>query len=579
LTPIRFRSGPRGFPPAAELLAPAAHLYEECDPSDGQRGDETADEDVPPSDEHGREGEAEREQRRPQDPDTGSRLHGCIVRGADESRSILVLGDCECRTGAHSQWVIRGSADPSSVRGMTAVDVSPEERKARGRACRSETPRSSHGEWKPPPERVDPVAVLQAQAKTRLPELVPVRHQRMLVSPFTFYRGAAAIMAADLAHTPNSGITVQCCGDAHLANFGGFESPERVLVFDINDFDETLPGPWEWDVKRLVASFAIAAQDREFDEKIACDAVTEATRSYRTAMQQFAQMRNLDVWYARLDVQATIARWRSELTPTEVKQLEKGAAKAVSKNSLKAFSKLTEIVNGEPHIISDPPLIVRVRDLVPDADVGAFNDLMQRWLASYAMSLETDRRRLLDSYRFVDFALKVVGVGSVGTRCFIALFLGRDDNDPLFLQIKEAEASVLEPYLAPSAYEQHGARVVHGQRYVQAASDIFLGWAREKGVDDVARDFYIRQLWDGKVSADLTTMPPSQLRMYGRMCGWTLARAHARSGDRVAIAGYLGSSEVFDRAMVEFALSYAEQNARDYETVAAAAAEGRIPVA
>ena len=459
-----------------------------------------------------------------------------------------------------------------------ATDVDPAERAARGRAARRSTPRSSHGDWVPGADRRDPVAVLEEQAVTRVPELVPLRHERMLASPFAFYRGAAAIMAGDLAETPGSGIRVQCCGDAHLANFGGFQSPERSLVFDINDFDETLPGPWEWDVKRLVASVAIAARDRGFDEALGRQAVTEASRSYREAMREFAAMRNLDVWYARLDVQSILDRWRSEVTRSAVKQVERIAAKAPSKNSLKAFAKLTERVGNEIRIVSDPPLLVRLDDLLPPGTADAAQKKLDTQLRTYARSLNDDRRRILESYRVVDVARKVVGVGSVGTRCWIVLMLGRDDSDPLFLQVKEAEASVLEPFEAKSAFRQHGERVVSGQRMMQAASDIFLGWDHGAMLDDIDRHFYVRQLWDGKVSADLTTMPPERLPVYGGMCGWTLARAHARSGDRIAIAAYLGSGDIFDQAMVEFAYRYAAQNERDYAAVSEAAREGRLPV-
>jgi uncharacterized protein (DUF2252 family) len=457
--------------------------------------------------------------------------------------------------------------------------VDPAERAARGRGARSTSPRSGHGEWAPNASRRDPVAVLQAQAHTRVPELVPLRHERMLASPFAFYRGAAAIMAGDLVDTPNSGIRVQCCGDAHLVNFGGFESPERSLVFDINDFDETLPGPWEWDVKRLVASIAIAAQDRDFDDMLARRAVAETTRSYREAMREFATMPNLAVWYAHLDVQSIVDRWRSQVARGEAKRVERLAAKAPAKNSLKAFAKLTERVGDRIRIVSDPPLVVPLAELLPAADAEGVQGKLNAQFRSYTRSLTDDRRKILESYRVVDVARKVVGVGSVGTRCWIVLMLGRDDRDPLFLQIKQAEASVLEPFVAKSTFRQHGERVVSGQRMMQAASDIFLGWDHGNLLDDIDRHFYVRQLWDGKISADLTTMPPALLPVYGGMCGWTLARAHARSGDRIAIAAYLGSGDIFDRAMVEFAFRYAAQNTRDYEAVAAAAREGDIPVA
>jgi uncharacterized protein (DUF2252 family) len=453
-----------------------------------------------------------------------------------------------------------------------------QERANRGRAGRQTAPRRSHGEWNAPADRPDPVAMLQQQATTRVPDLIPVRHQRMLVSPFTFYRGAAAIMAADLANTPTSGIVVQACGDAHLANFGGFSSPERRIVFDINDFDETLPAPWEWDVKRLATSFAIAAQDREFDDTLQRNLVAQVAAGYRIAMREFAAMRDLDVWYSHLDIENALARWSAELTKSEIKQVHRNVMKAESKNSLKAFAKLTETVDGRPRIINDPPLIVRFENL-PDAVITEHDHPLQefdRILREYAATLLPDRRQLLERYQLVDLARKVVGVGSVGTRCFIALLLGRDDDDPLFLQVKQAEASVLERYAGAAVQENHGQRVVEGQRLVQASSDIFLGWTRVTAVNGESRDYYIRQLWDGKVSLDLTTVEPAKLAAYAQMCGWTLARAHARSGDRIAIASYLGGSDVFDRAMVQFALSYAAQNVRDYDAATAAVRDGRL---
>jgi len=452
----------------------------------------------------------------------------------------------------------------------------PTERAARGRTERRSVPRSSHAEWAPAADRPDPVHVLEIQAESRVPELVPLRHERMLVSPFTFYRGTAAIMARDLAHTPVSRIAVQCCGDAHLANFGGFESPERTLMFDINDFDETLPGPWEWDIKRLATSFVIASQDRAFTDRVAARAATAAARTYREAMREFATKRDLEVWYARLDVQGIIDRWRRNVSTDELKRFERNAAKATSKNSLKALAKLTEVVDGRVQIKRDPPLLVRMSELLPADQVDSMMDQMRDSIRSYSQTLPHDRRRLLARYRIVDIARKVVGVGSVGTRCWIALLLGRDDDDPLFLQIKEAQASVLEPYAGKSEYSQPGQRVVEGQRLMQAASDIFLGWDEAEAVDGVVRSFYVRQLWDGKASADLARMPSSLLVAYGQLCGWTLARAHARSGDRIAIGAYLGSSTAFDNAIVEFAFKYAAQNARDYDAASAAARSGRL---
>lgn len=450
------------------------------------------------------------------------------------------------------------------------VHLDVDQRVAIGRAARAAVRRSSHAAWDPPPDRIDPFDLLGAQEVSRVPELVPVRHERMLVSPFTFYRGAAVIMAADLGSQPDSGLRVQACGDAHLANFGGFASPERALQFDINDFDETNPGPFEWDVKRLVTSFEIAARSLSFTDKEKRVTVNTVVRSYRDAMVQFAVMPNLDVWYAHLDVERVFDQYRSEATPEDIKRFEKNLAKAQSKDNLKAFAKLTERVDGEYRIKSDPPLIVSLGDLFD----GEEEENLRAWIAdrlrAYRRSLQPDRRHLLESYRMVDFGRKVVGVGSVGTRCWIALMLGRDDADPLFLQIKEAEASVLEPYAGRSGFASHGQRVVEGQRLLQASSDILLGWFRTPGLDGVERDYYVRQLWDWKFSADIDSMTPATLGIYGRLCGWTLARGHARSGDRVAIGAYLGSGESFDKAIGEFAVAYADQNEQDYATVKAA---------
>jgi uncharacterized protein (DUF2252 family) len=453
--------------------------------------------------------------------------------------------------------------------------LDPEQRAAIGRDARAAVRRSSHAEWVPPADRRDPFALLSAQETTRVEDLVPVRHERMMVSPFTFYRGAAVLMAADLGSQPDSGLRVQACGDAHLANFGGFASPERALQFDINDFDETSHGPFEWDVKRLVTSFEIAARSLSFTEKEKRSVVNTVVRSYRDAMAQFAPMTNLDVWYAHLDVEKVFDEYRSEATPEDIKRFEKNLAKAQSKDNLKALAKLTEQVDGQYRIKSDPPLIISLSDLFG----GDGEDDLRTWLAdrlrSYRKSLQPDRRHLLESYRMVDFGRKVVGVGSVGTRCWIALMLGRDDADPLFLQIKEAEASVLEPYAGRSGFANHGQRVVEGQRLLQASSDIMLGWIRTEGLDGVERDYYVRQLWDWKFSADIDAMTPATLGIYARLCGWTLARGHARSGDRIAIAAYLGSGQSFDKAIGEFAIAYADQNDRDYASVAAALKDTR----
>jgi uncharacterized protein (DUF2252 family) len=450
------------------------------------------------------------------------------------------------------------------------------ERAERGKRARAEVPRSSHAKFEPPSDRPDPVDLLEAQAKTRVPELVPIRYGRMLVSPFTFYRGAAKIMASDLSYTPRSGLTAQCCGDAHLSNFGVFASPERKLVFDINDFDETLPGPWEWDVKRLCASMLIGARDNGFAARDQDVIVLDTVGQYRAAMRQFATMNNLDVWYAHMEIESVLQEFAGQLKTKQVKRTEKTLAKARTRDSMSAFSKLTQRVNGSAEIVDQSPLIVPVRVLAPDRKDEIMEDLHQL-LRLYRSTLQHDRRVLLEEFELTDFARKVVGVGSVGTRAWIGLLFGRDVEDPLFLQMKEAEASVLEEYLEPSEFANHGERVVAGQHLMQATSDIFLGWVHvDSGLDGQARDFYGRQLKDWKGSAEIEQMVPSGLSAYGRLCGWTLARAHARSGDRVAIASYLGGGEVFDRAMLEFSRAYADQNERDYKRLAAAVKSGRI---
>jgi uncharacterized protein (DUF2252 family) len=450
------------------------------------------------------------------------------------------------------------------------------ERAARGKAARVEVPRSMHARWEPPTVRRDPVATLEEQAQTRVPELVPIRHGRMLVSPFTFYRGSAALMAADLAGAPQTGLWVQLCGDAHLSNFGTFAAPDRRLVFSVNDFDETLPGPFEWDVRRLVASFAVAGRDQGFEASDRRPVNLAVTRSYREAMRGFAQMRTLDLWYARLDVDDLAQRWLAKATPKQRKRFEHNRAKAGAKDSRRAAARLTQVIDGRPRIISDPPLITPIEELLtPDARAH-FEHTVQRVLRSYARSLTNDRRRLLERFRYADSARKVVGVGSVGTRAWIVLLLGADDDDALFLQFKEAQPSVLEPFLGQSAFANHGQRVVEGQRMMQAAGDIMLGWFRTPGLDGSERDFYIRQLWDGKGSALVEMMEPSALAEYARVCGWTLAKAHARSGDALAISAYLGSGDTFDRAMASFAEDYADQNERDYAAFREAVAGGRL---
>jgi uncharacterized protein (DUF2252 family) len=452
------------------------------------------------------------------------------------------------------------------------------ERIAKGKAARREVPRSSHGIYQPPATRPSPVEVLERQAQTRLPGLVPIRYGRMLVSAFTFYRGAALIMAGDLAATPRSGLIAQCCGDAHLSNFGAFASPERRLVFDINDFDETLHGPWEWDLKRLSTSMLIAARDNGFRRRDQDQIVLETVREYRTAMAMFAGMGNLDVWYASLDLDRLVAEHEQDAQGRVVKRTKAMLAKARTRDSTSAFSKLAHQVDGRAEIVSDPPLIVPMEDYtaVPRAESI---DLLHNLLRRYRASLDFDRRTLLEQYEIADFALKVVGVGSVGTRAFIVLLVGRDGRDPLFLQAKEAEASVFEEFVGRSRFRNHGQRVVTGQRLMQASSDIFLGWVTNKeGIDGRRHDYYVRQLRDWKGSAAIEEMVPQGMTAYGRLCGWTLARAHARTGDRVAIAAYLGKSDVFDRAILEFSKVYAEQNDQDYSELQAAVQSGRIVV-
>ena len=451
----------------------------------------------------------------------------------------------------------------------------PDERAARGKAARADVPRKVHGEWEPAQIRPDPVDLLEQQGATRVPELVPIRYGRMLVSPFTFFRGAAFLMAADLAGSPRTGLHAQLCGDAHLSNFGGYAAPDRGLVFDINDFDETLPGPFEWDVKRLVASFAVAGRDRGFDERQRQAINLAVSAAYRQAMAAFASMRTMDVWYTRIDVEELMNRAALEVGAKAMTRFEKNVAKARTRDSLAAFAKLTELADGEPRIRNNAPLIVRVEEL--PGGVEAL-EAQRALIRQYRRTLPGDRRHLLERFRLVDTARKVVGVGSVGTRAYILLFLGRDDRDPLFLQMKEAQSSVLEPFLGKTRYRNLGQRVVEGQRLMQAASDMMLGWIHAVGLDGLERDFYIRQLWDSKGSAQVELMEPKTMEAYARLCGQTLARAHARSGDSVAISSYLGTSDVFDRALAAFAEVYADQTERDYEGLKAAADSGRIEV-
>ena len=460
----------------------------------------------------------------------------------------------------------------------TAGRLTPAERVARGKAARAEVPRDTHAVFDPPKDRPDPIALLEEQAQTRVPELVPIRWGRMMVSPFTYYRGAALPMASDLATTPVSGLAVQACGDAHLSNFGLFGSAERRLVFDVNDFDETLPGPWEWDVKRLAASLEVAARENGFPTKQRREVVLAAVSRYRQAMRQFAGMTDLDVWYASADVTALRAQFDSRLQERQRKALDKGLTKARTRDSMQSLAKLTRMVDGRPRIISDPPLLVPVEELIPAETARAdLEGELANLVGKYQRTLETDRRYLLQQFEFCDMARKVVGVGSVGTRCWIVLMLGRDESDPLFLQVKEAEASVLSRFVGTSKYANQGQRVVAGQRLMQAASDIFLGWQRiEAGFDGRSRDFYVRQLRDWKLSVEVEFLRPEGLQLYAALCGWTLARAHARSGDRIAIGAYLGGTDVFDRAIAKFAAAYADQNERDHRALLDAVKSGRI---
>jgi uncharacterized protein (DUF2252 family) len=447
-----------------------------------------------------------------------------------------------------------------------------------GRAARRAAPRGSHAEFEPAADRSDPVELLERQARTRVPELVPIRYGRMLTSPFAFYRGAAAIMAEDLASTPRSGLLVQCCGDAHLSNFGVFGSPDRRLVFDLNDFDETLAGPWEWDLKRLAVSMLIAAQSNGFRKRDQRRVVLECVADYRRAMASFATMGNLAVWYSRFEIESLLAQYGEQLNPRGLKRTRKALAKARTKDSMSALSKLTRVVDGELRIVDDPPLIVPIDRLARGRERGRILAELRRILDAYRDSLPAERRPLFDQFRLADFARKVVGVGSVGTRSWIALLLGPVGDEPLFLQIKEAQPSVLEDHAGPSEFPNQGERVVVGQRLMQASSDIFLGWLRAGANGGEPRDYYGRQLKDWKASAEIDQMLPEGLAVYGRICAWTLARAHARTGDRVAIAAYLGGSDRFDQALLAFSQAYAEQNERDFRALEAAAESERIPV-
>lgn len=464
----------------------------------------------------------------------------------------------------------------TAVRRRTPAHLSPRERAERGRAARKRAPRSGHAGFEAVRARPDPVAVVDAQSQTRVPELVPIRYGRMTESPFRFYRGAAAIMAGDLATTPVSGITAQLCGDAHLLNFRLLGSPERHLVFDINDFDETLPGPWEWDVKRLAASLVIAGRENGYSRKERSMIVRAAVRSYRERMRVFAGMGNLDVWYSRADMEELQPLADRRLSAKGRHRLSRMMTKARTRDSIQAFEKLTRQQDGDRRFAPDPPLVVPVDDLLRGAEHDRLVRDLGKLVDRYGRSLSTERRQLLRQYRVVDIARKVVGVGSVGTRCWILLLLGKDDSDPLILQAKEADHSVLAEHVGESEYNNQGQRVVAGQRLMQAVGDVFLGWDRVLGPDGIQRDFYIRQLHDWKGIVVPQVMVPNGMRVFAELCGATLARAHARSGDRIAIAAYLGGGPVFDNAVSDFAESYADQNERDHAALVTAVKKGRV---
>jgi len=460
------------------------------------------------------------------------------------------------------------------ARATTSENLSRPDRAALGKDARSHTPLESQAEFRPDARR-DPIGLLLGQAKTRVPELVPIRHGRMLVSPFAYFRGAALPMAADLATTPTAGLRVQLCGDAHLANFGAFASPERDLVFDVNDFDETLPGPFEWDVKRLAASLAVAGRDNGFQRKARRKIVLASAQAYRTALRRFAKMPFLDVWYEHLDIQRALDDVQSQLKAKRVRATQALITKARTHDSMQALDKLTTLTDGQRQIISEPPTIEPVEEIYPNEQATTISKQIDSVLRKYKRTLVSDRRHLLDQFRMIQVARKVVGVGSVGTRAWIAL-MEAEGTEPLFLQAKEAEESVLANFCGRSRYANQGERVVAGQHLMQAESDIFLGWTRATGPDGVERDFYIRQLKDWKMSAPIEQMIPSGMTAYARLCGWTLARAHARSGDRIALASYLGRTETFDRAIADFAEIYADQNDQDFAAFQDAARKGTV---
>ncbi len=480
-----------------------------------------------------------------------------------------------------SQSTSGPGGSPRLARARRNVHLTVDERVARGKEARQAAPRAAHGDWEPAGDRPDPIALLEEQAETREPELVPIRYGRMLESPFAFYRGAALVMAADLSVTPRSGINVQLCGDAHLSNFGLFGSPERQILFDINDFDETLPGPWEWDVKRLAASVEVLGRERGFSASDRRVMVMAGVREYRLVMRHAARLGTLEAWYDHMDAEQVMSWVRTEVSANrlgkkEGKQAAKDVAKARTRDSMRVFAKRADEIDGKLRIVPDPPLIVPIDELVgPSITTDDSEKLMRSLIQKYRRSL-ADHHHPIEEFEYIHTARKVVGVGSVGTRAWIHLFIGRDEQDPLFLQSKEAEASVLERFVGKSEHNHHGQRVVVGQRLMQAASDVFLGWIRVKGLDGTTRDYYVRQFHDWKGSANVESLLVPGATAYARLCGATLARAHARWGDRIAIASYLGGGNAFDRAIADFSAAYAEQNERDYETFIAAVEQGRL---
>ncbi len=507
--------------------------------------------------------------------DAGETRAEAVPPTTQEARPPARDGEAEVATPAPAAVAVPADK-PRRAPARTVAHLTPAERVARGKAARTEVSRRSHGEWEPSPDAPRPDRPARGPGADTRPgaRADPLRTDADL--PVRVLPGAAYIMAADLAAAPRSGLHAQLCGDAHLSNFGGFAAPDRRIVFSLNDFDETLPGPFEWDVKRLAASFVVAARELGFDEAARRAAVAAGARSYRTAMQEFARKGVMDTWYARLEITTIIDRWGRAAGKKRVKKLRRNVARARTKDSMKALGKLTRVVDGRPRIVGDPPLVVPVEDLLPQEAADRLEEILRSIIRSYRRTLPRDRRKLLERFDYQHAARKVVGVGSVGTRAWIALFTGRDEGDPLFLQFKEAQTSVLEPFLGKSEYANHGQRIVEGQRMMQTASDLLLGWDRIEGIDGVARDFYVRQLWDAKGSADVEGMDPKTLAIYAEVCGWTLARAHARSGDAIAIASYLGTGDTFDQAMGSFAEAYADQNERDYAALREAVTAGRV---